>query len=163
MFRLEQSSGLTSLLNFPDVKIDRVARRTEIAGLRVITSGVTPPNPVELLGSRRMEVVMADLLAAADIVILDTPPTGPVSDAAILSRLVDGVLLVAASRRTRTATLQHAADAVTRASARIIGVVLNAAGPEVGAGYYGYKSEPQAATDVARGAATIRSTDKRNA
>jgi len=163
MFRLEQSSGLTSLLNFADVKIDRVAHRTEVIGLRVITSGLTPPNPVELLGSHRMETVMADLLAAADIVILDTPPTGPVSDAAILSRLVDGVLLVAASRRTRTATLQHAADAVTRASARIIGVVLNAAGPEGGAGYYGYKSQPRAAADVPRPVTTIAPADKRNA
>jgi protein-tyrosine kinase len=143
--------------------VDRIAHGTEIEGLRVVTSGMTPPNPVELLGSNRMQSVMRDLVASADVVIVDTPPTGPVSDAVILSRLVDGVLLVATTRRTRSAALRQSVEAVNRASARIIGVVLNVAGREAGQSYYGYKTQPVPAADGAFGVAKVRSADKSKA
>jgi Mrp family chromosome partitioning ATPase len=111
-----------------------------------------------------MELVMSRLVAAAEIVIFDTPPTGPVSDAVMLSRLADGVLIVATSRRTRSATLVHASEAVTRASARIIGVVLNGTGREAGEGYYGYDDEHQQrpAREVTLGVPAAQPADRGN-
>ena len=138
VFRASQAVGLTSLLNHPEMTLTHVSFATEVEGLRLITSGVLPPNPVELLGSHRMEAVIKDLLSSADVVIIDTPPTGPVSDAVILSGLVDGVLLVAASRKTRAPSLRRASEAAKRASARVIGVVLNGVGRGAEGGYYGY-------------------------
>jgi capsular exopolysaccharide synthesis family protein len=156
MFRTSQAVGLTSLLNHPEMTLSHVSFATEVEGLRLITSGVLPPNPVELLGSHRMEAVMKDLVKAADIVIIDTPPTGPVSDAVILSGLVDGVLLVAASRKTRAPSLRRASEATGRALTRVIGVVLNGVGRGVDGTYYGYNltEANRAAPEVAQGITT---------
>ena len=138
LFRLANGVGLTSVLNDPTLTTDQVSHTTEVDGLRVVTSGALPPNPVELLGSRRMEAVMKAFLSSADVVIMDTPPTGPVSDAVILSGLVEGVLLVAASKRTRLASLQRATEDAGRGLARVIGVVLNGVGKGADRGYYAY-------------------------
>ena len=153
MFHASAAVGLTSLLNQPTMTLDQASLATEVDGLWIVTSGPLPPNPLELLGSHRMETVMKDFLAWADIVIMDTPPTGPVSDAVILSELVDGFLLVAATKQTRTASLRHTVENAGRGSARVIGVVLNGVGHGVQGGYYGHDlvQANRAMPDVAEG------------
>ena len=100
-------------------------QKTAVEGLEVVASGQIPPNPSELLGSRRFEEVLGGLLNEADIVLLDTPPIVAVSDAAILASKVDGVLLVVNAGKTKRDTARRAKALLAKVNANILGVVLN--------------------------------------
>jgi succinoglycan biosynthesis transport protein ExoP len=101
----------------------------------VITSGASPPNPAELLGSRRMDHILSRLAERADAVVIDSPPF-VVSDAIMLAAKVDGVLVVIRPGHTRKKIALAMMEQLDRAGARIIGVVLNRI-PHRGAEYYG--------------------------
>ena len=90
----------------------------------VINSGDLPPNPAELLGSKKMDQILDSLERVADIVIIDGPPF-LVTDASILSSKVDGVLLVVRHGRTRRQEVAAAIKQLERTEARVLGVVLN--------------------------------------
>jgi capsular exopolysaccharide synthesis family protein len=90
----------------------------------VITSGDLPPNPSELLGSKKMDQILDSLERVADVIILDGPPF-LVSDATVLSSKVDGVLLVIRHGRTRRQELSTVMKQLDRSDARVLGVVLN--------------------------------------
>jgi non-specific protein-tyrosine kinase len=75
-------------------------QETGVPGLSLLASGPLPPRPADILGSRRMEAVIARLRAEADIVLFDTPPVVAVTDAAVLATKVDGVLLVFQAGKT---------------------------------------------------------------
>ena len=100
-------------------------QKTAVDGLEVVSCGQIPPNPSELLGSRQFEDVLAELLTEADIVLLDTPPVGAVSDAAILASKVDGVLLVVNAGKTKRDMARRAKAMLAKVNANILGVVLN--------------------------------------
>ncbi|UKA49898.1 polysaccharide biosynthesis tyrosine autokinase [Arthrobacter sp. FW305-123] len=108
--------------------------------LRVLTAGRIPPNPSELLGSRAMEHLLNELSQRA-MVLIDAPPLLPVTDAAVLSRVADGTLVVARARKTTRDTLFRALGNLTRVRGRVLGVILNCVatnGPgDVNYGYYG--------------------------
>lgn len=110
---------------------------TSVPGLSLLTSGPLPPRPADLLGSRRMEALIARLRTEADIVLFDTPPVVAVTDAAVLAPRVDGVLLVLQAGHTRRDRAREARQMLEKVKAHIIGVVLNNARPEAGYGYYG--------------------------
>jgi polysaccharide biosynthesis transport protein len=129
-FRIPNDSGVTTLLRMDDPKIDAIAHRSEEQNLRVIPAGPTPPNPAELLSTERMHQLIVRFAADADIVIIDTPPVGVVTDAAILSRVVDGALLVARAGRSKRSAVRMGHTALERVGARIIGTVLNGVGGE---------------------------------
>jgi len=138
--------GLTNLLLTEDaVDLSAVLQETDVPGLRVLTTGPLPPNPTDVLDSPRMHDLIAVLEGMADIVLIDAPPV-PVSDALVLAGMVDRVLLVAYSGRTRSAELARAVEELTRAGTPLLGVLLNRA--EAGAGgydlYYAeyYSAEP---------------------
>jgi capsular exopolysaccharide synthesis family protein len=101
----------------------------------VITSGDLPPNPAELLGSKKMDQILDSLERVADVVILDGPPF-LVTDAAVLSSKVDGVLLVVRHGHTRRQELSAAIKQLSRIETRVLGVVMNAI-PRSGEGYLG--------------------------
>lgn len=108
--------------------------------LLVLTAGKMPPNPAELLGSERMQELVASLKDWADWVIIDTPPLLAVSDAAAMSRWADGVLLVSrAGHATRNAA-RRSGDQLESVGARVVGVVGTMSLEERAArkGYYGY-------------------------
>jgi capsular exopolysaccharide synthesis family protein len=150
VFDLPNASGLTSLLRTDDVAIDDVAQETEQEKLRVISTGPLPPNPAELLGSQRMRTILERLAAAADLVIVDSPPLQAVSDAAILSSITDGTLLVIDAGRTRRAAAERGREALAKSGARVLGAALNrlsqrGQGDYVYYDYYGaYGAEAQA-------------------
>lgn len=109
----------------------------------VITGGSPPPNPAELLGSKKMDQILVSLEEVADMVIIDGPPF-IVTDAAILAAKVDGVLMVVRPGFTRQDTARAMAEQVRRSGARVVGVVLNRI-PRKIAEYYGgqlYLSAP---------------------
>jgi succinoglycan biosynthesis transport protein ExoP len=101
----------------------------------VITGGDSPPNPAELLGSRRMDHILSSLAEKADVVVIDSPPF-IVSDAMMLAAKVDGVLMVIRPGHTRKKFALAMMEQLRRADARILGVVLNRI-PHRGAEYYG--------------------------
>ena len=109
--------------------------------LCVLASGPVPANPAELLNGQRAREVFATLKASFDIVLIDSPPVLPVTDAVVLSRQVDATLLVVACGRTRRGELQRAAEKLEQVNAPVIGMVLNEMTRQGTGGYgqqYGY-------------------------
>lgn len=112
--------------------------------LRVLPSGPIPPNPSELLSSRRAAQVISALAAQSDVVLIDCPPVLPVTDAAVLSSQVDGTLLVATSGMTTGKQLHRAVELLRQVEAPLVGLVMNGAPPEDAYGYgYGYYREQE--------------------
>jgi non-specific protein-tyrosine kinase len=136
LFDLPNTYGLTTLLRFDDTKVSSVVHQTEVVGLRVLTSGPLPPNPAEVLGSQRMRNALVGLQGEADIVVLDSPPLQAATDAAIVSSIVDGTILVINTARTRRADVRHGREALAKVNARVLGVVLNRLSGRARAGYY---------------------------
>jgi capsular exopolysaccharide synthesis family protein len=96
-----------------------------VDNLWLVPSGPLPPNPADILGSRRMEQVIAALKARADVILFDAPPVVSVTDATVLGTKVDGVLLVVCAGRTRREHAQRAKELLERVHVRIVGAVLN--------------------------------------
>jgi non-specific protein-tyrosine kinase len=111
---------------------------TQVEGLRVLPSGELPPNPAGLLGSRRMEELLDQLTHQVDVVLIDSPPVLPVTDAALLAHRVDGVLLVFKASHTPRKAARRAVESLRQVGANVIGAVLNAVPTPRGRDYYGY-------------------------
>jgi tyrosine-protein kinase Etk/Wzc len=124
IFNLDKHRGLTNLL-VGKSKLEEVIQPSGIAHFDVITAGILPPNPAELLGSQRMKDLTVALKARYDVCIYDTPPLIAVTDAAIVSKELDGVLLVVKAAQTHKDALLRALDLLENVRARILGVVLN--------------------------------------
>jgi len=125
LFGLDNTTGLTTMMLAKDAHSDPPLRQTPVDGLRVLPAGPTPPNPAELLGSRRMKEAVAALLAQADVLLFDAPPVLAVTDALVLAVQTDGVLLVVKAGGTRREHVQQAKERLERVNARIVGAVLN--------------------------------------
>jgi capsular exopolysaccharide synthesis family protein len=93
--------------------------------LQVITSGALPPNPAELIASKRMKKVLADISQKSELIILDTPPIQAVTDSLSLAADADGVIVVAQPGKTHTTTAKQTVEQLRRAKAQILGVILN--------------------------------------
>ncbi|HTY72117.1 MAG TPA: polysaccharide biosynthesis tyrosine autokinase [Actinomycetes bacterium] len=135
---VEGAVGLTNVL-LGQVSVGDVLQTWGNLPLKVLPSGPIPPNPSELLGSRPMAELVTLLGAHADVVILDAPPLLPVTDAAVLSTVCDGALIVARYGHTRRDQLEAAADAVTKVGGRVVGVLLNRVPRRGGGQNYGYE------------------------
>ena len=114
--------------------LDGVAKQWPGGEVTVITAGDIPPNPSELLGSKRMSEIMETLGSKADIVIIDGPPF-VVADAAVLASKVDGVLLIVRLGHTRKPAISAMMEQISRSGAKVIGVALNRI-PARSVGYY---------------------------
>lgn len=137
MFGLVNIKGLTNIL-VEGIEYSDITNVTEVENLEIITSGPKPPNPAELLGSRRMKEFLDRVREDYDVVIIDAPPVLPVTDAAVLSQYVDGVILVAGYGVTTFEAAAQAKASLQKVNARILGVVLNGAPVDRGGGYYYY-------------------------
>ncbi|MSQ41362.1 MAG: polysaccharide biosynthesis tyrosine autokinase [Dehalococcoidia bacterium] len=137
-FSLDNPTGLSTFLANPHLDLSQVVRSTSIEGLSVITSGPTPPNPVELLNSPAMDALLDRLGQRGDIVVLDTPPIMAVTEtAAMASKQVETILIVDPTTRLRA--LKDCQDTLAKANARILGFVLNRVqARRAGYGYYHY-------------------------
>ena len=126
-FRLSNQDGLTALLHTADADIDASLRSTLVPNLKILVRGALPSNPSELLGSKRMYEILLHLCNSADVVILDATEAVTVADASVLSRMVDGVLLVVDSGRTERNAAQQAVANLNDAGGNLLGGVLNRA------------------------------------
>lgn len=122
LFGLSSEPGLTNVLLGAD---EIPYQNCGIENLRILTAGPLPPNPSEMLGSRRMSEVIVQLKSEADYVLFDTPPVVIVTDAAVLATRVDGVLLVVSAGKTRRELAQRAKSLLDKVNAPLLGVVLN--------------------------------------
>jgi len=136
LFGLGNEAGLTTLMMDESAFSSPPLQASGIEGLSLLTSGPLPPNPAELLGSRRMEDVIAALAEGADQVFFDTPPVVAVTDAAVLATKVDGVLLVISAGKTRREYARTAVHRLGQINARLVGSVLT--NVEMGTGFTGY-------------------------
>lgn len=110
-----------------------------VPGLLLLPSGPLPPNPSELVGSRRMQEIIAALSERADVVLFDAPPIIAVTDAAVLASRVDGVLLVVKAGGTKRDHAQKAKALLDKVNAHLVGAVLN--NVKLDTSYYSYYGE----------------------
>jgi capsular exopolysaccharide synthesis family protein len=136
IFGLSNGQGLTNLLITAHMGTNGYAQQTRFDNLAVITSGPLPPNPSELLSSRRLDSLLDSLRMQADVVIFDSPPTLLVTDACILAAKVDGTLLVVDSGKTRSQSLRRAKESLTMSKTHLLGAVLNKLKHRGGVHYY---------------------------
>lgn len=116
--------GLTNLLT-NQISIDKVVLETFVPNLYAITSGPIPPNPSEILASKRMVSLLDELKEQFDIILIDTPPAIAVTDAQIIATRADGVILVVDSDKVKRDIALKAKQNLENVRARILGVVLN--------------------------------------
>jgi len=117
--------GLTYLFTSQENNLDGVLRKNKSLGLSIMTSGNTPPNPAELLASERMRQIILEVQHQSDVIVFDSPPLNAVTDASVLSKMVDGVILVVKAETTKILAAQQALEQLQRVGANVIGVVLN--------------------------------------
>lgn len=117
---LEGGAGLTTIL-IGDATAEDVIQPWGDQGLAVLTSGPIPPNPSELLGGAGMEKLLLHLRSSYDLILLDTPPLLPVTDAAVTSTAADGVLLVVRHGKTRVDQVRQAVQVLDAVDARLLG------------------------------------------
>lgn len=115
--------------------LDQIVQRTRVPGLEVITSGPLPPNSAELLSSARFEQLVAQLTERYDYVLLDSPPILALSDALVISRLVQGILLVLDPALTDRTALKATVRQLRDINAPLAGFVFNRIESRRG-GYY---------------------------
>ena len=132
---LRQEPGLSNVLT-GDARMSDAVREIEKTGLSVLPAGHTPPNPAELLGSKRFEDLIATLKGQFAWVVIDTPPVMAVTDAPIVAHIADGVLFVVGSEMTSRSVAQTAVEQLVNADARLVGAVLNRVDLEHNGYYY---------------------------
>jgi len=140
VFGLENKFGLSSLFVQPEIYLDGNFQAVKTENLHVLPSGGTPPNPSELLGSRKMNEILKQLEEKFDIILLDTPPVLTVTDAVALSSSVDGVMVVAKIGKTKQAALLQAIEQLRQVNANIVGIVINDVDTRSARYYYYYRN-----------------------
>jgi succinoglycan biosynthesis transport protein ExoP len=124
-FNQVNRSGLTDTILRDPSQWNGLASASGVPNLSVLLSGSLPPNPSELLGSKRMHQLIDHLHQAYDVIIIDAPPLLPVTDALVLSALTDGVLMVIDYGSTRIGEAVQGKTQLDQSGARILGVVMN--------------------------------------
>jgi capsular exopolysaccharide synthesis family protein len=137
--------GLTDFLA-GQAPLERVIVPTGIPNLFLLSRGSAAPNPTELVGSKRMQEAVEMLKKRFDFLLIDSPPVTPVSDAVLLSRIVDGVIFVVRGQKTRKHLAKAAVTQLQNSQAKILGVVLN--GVDIGREEYSDLYHPSYAPDV---------------
>lgn len=124
-FHLPNHNGLTTALTDRTVELSTLVHRLETENLYVITSGTIPPNPAELLASRRMEEVKVELESVFDLVIFDLPPVIAVTDAQIMASKTDGTIFVINKGGADKEMVLKSRDLLDKVNANVLGAVFN--------------------------------------
>jgi non-specific protein-tyrosine kinase len=136
LFNIHPHGGLTGALL--EGSVDGRLQPVQVDGLAVLQAGELPPNPAEILGSQRMRDLLGELTQQVDVVLVDSSPVLPVTDAAVLAQGVDGVLLVVDAGETRRGAARRAVESLRQVGGNLIGVILNAVPTHRGGYYYYY-------------------------
>ncbi|MFZ7131654.1 MAG: CpsD/CapB family tyrosine-protein kinase [Eubacteriales bacterium] len=126
IFTLPNVSGLTNVL-IKEAELDRSIKFTKIENIFVLVAGPIPPNPSEMLESKRMKNIVNTAREHFNVILLDSPPVLPVTDALIISSLVDGTIVTIAVGVTERDAYKHTISSLENVGANIIGTVINKA------------------------------------
>ena len=124
VFGHDKENGITNYL-MGMLSYEELPKQTFLENLWIVSSGSLPPNPSELLASKKMHDLLERLKKDYDRVLIDSPPVIAVTDAAILSKEVDGTILVVAANQTNKDALQRAKGLLDNINTNLIGLVLN--------------------------------------
>jgi protein-tyrosine kinase len=124
VFRLANQFGLSNYL-IGQKEIDEIIMSTYRTDFDIITSGIIPPNPAELLGSKQMEKFISSVMEIYDVIIFDTPPVLVVTDATLIANQSDGTLLVVRAKKNEVKDVKKAKEQLSFAGANLIGAVFN--------------------------------------
>jgi polysaccharide biosynthesis transport protein len=124
LFGLSQEPGLSNVI-VGSAQASETLKRTTVPNLWIMVAGKQPPNPAELLGSRRFKDLMTSLTPHFDWIVIDSPPVMAVTDASIVSHLVHGVVFVVGCEMTGRTAARTALDQLDSAKAKYLGAVLN--------------------------------------
>lgn len=125
LFKVRNVPGLTGYLSGKFSFDDAVIQKTNIENIWIIPSGLIPPNPTELLNSKEMKILVEEVKKQFDVILLDTPPVLAVVDTLIISSLADSVILIVQHEKTTRKSLLKTVDELTKAKAKILGVIFN--------------------------------------
>lgn len=123
-FRLNNLNGLSNVL-VGSSQLEDAVEMTDVDDLSVLSSGPIPPNPAELLGSKKMKEILHHANRLYDMVIFDMPPALAVADAKIMANIVDGMIVVIRSGITQIEEAERTIDLLKDSKARLLGAVLN--------------------------------------
>jgi capsular exopolysaccharide synthesis family protein len=140
IFGKSNQSGLTTAL-FQQKELKDVIQSTNTDNLSLICAGPTPPNPSELLSSKRMSALLETMKTMFDVIIIDTPPILFVTDAQIVAAQSDAVVLVVDAGKVRKEVALKAKASIDHVKAKLIGVVLNNTNRKHSDSYYYYYGE----------------------
>jgi capsular exopolysaccharide synthesis family protein len=148
IFGLSNEQGLSTALQGA---AHPVPADVGVMNLKVLTAGPAPDNPSELLGSKRMDALLQELLAAYDTVVIDSPPFLTVADGLILARKVDAMLVIVRSERSTYDGVKRGLKALRDINVRPLGLVLNAYDEQRSGAYYYYHQHYYSGTDGEKG------------
>jgi len=138
MFNINRTSGLTNCLaEGTDCSVNFNSFST-FTNLSILTTGVLPPNPIDVIATTAFENFINDTKGQFDYVLIDTPPVMLFADAALISKVSDGIVLIAASGKTKKTDLAKAKTLLNRAGSRIMGVLITKDKISLQRKYYAY-------------------------
>ncbi|MEM7332422.1 MAG: CpsD/CapB family tyrosine-protein kinase [Chloroflexota bacterium] len=134
IFGLKMEPGFTNMIleDGNDIPL----QETAVDNLYLLSSGTLPPNPADLLGSSKIDTIIATLQDKADIILFDAPPAIAVTDSAVLGAKADGVLLVISAGKTRRDHAERAKEIFEKAKVRVVGATLTNAPKDSSLGGY---------------------------
>lgn len=138
MFNVSNISGLTDVLT-GQKDIDKCIEKTKVKNLDILKAGKIPPNPSEILQSKKMRNFMEVIKEYYDYIFIDSPPVGIVTDASILAQYADGTILLVAANEADIEAVKVAKERLEGVNANILGAILNKfEANENSYGYYNY-------------------------
>ena len=138
---LPKTTGLSNLLAGINSENATLHKDVLIKNFDVVQAGDIPPNPSELLGSNQFTMLIDNLAESYDVIILDLPPVGEVSDALVASKVTDGIIVVVRNNYTISSALEYALRQLQLVDAKVIGFVYNGAEAKSRRYKYGYKKK----------------------
>ena len=137
VFSVEKNPGLCNHL-LGEVKLESIIKTTMVPNLSIVTCGNIPPNPAEIMHSAVMKKFCNEVRERFDMVIFDTPPSMTVTDAIVLSSIVDGVIITIKSGTSVKETIKRCISQITTNNGEMIGAVVNYVDISRGGYYYHY-------------------------
>ena len=131
--KIKSTPGVTDLLRGDSVDLEQF-RTEHLPTWYIMPSGVLPPNPSELLGSKRMEAMLNELSVHFDYIVVDLPPINIVSDALAISQYIDGIIVVIREDYTEKKELENCVRQLRLSNVKVLGCVMNET--KEGKGYY---------------------------
>jgi len=141
IFNISNSKGLSNLLIDNVINYKKYIKSTGYSNIKVLPAGIIPPNPSELLGSKKNKSLIDLLRKDFDVIILDCPPVNGLSDALVMTSLADAVIIVCAQNKTKISVLDDTKKALLQVNANITGVIMNKVDLKEKNDYYRYYSD----------------------